>query len=318
MTYPIPRDARIFVTGHRGLVGSAVVRHLHRVGFSKVLSATRDEVDLRDGRAVDAWFAEQRPEYVIHCAGTVGGIAANLARPADFLHDNVMLAATVLRAAWQCKVGKLLYLASSCVYPRDCPQPMRESSLLAGPLEPSNEPYAIAKLSGITACQAYRRQHGSSFISALPSNVYGPGDHFDPENSHVLAALVRKFHESKSSGERVVTVWGTGRPRRELLFVDDLADACLFLLERYDEPEPINVGTGADLAIAELADIVREIVFPAARIEFDTSRPDGVPRKLLDVGRLHALGWRHRTELRDGIEKMYRWYLEHLNHAASC
>jgi GDP-L-fucose synthase len=214
----------------------------------------------------------------------------------------------VVHAAWQGKVAKLLYLASSCVYPRDCPQPMQESSLLAGPLEPSNEPYAIAKLSGIKACQAYRCQHGSSYIAALPSNVYGPGDHFDPENSHVLAALVRKFHAAKLSGERSVTVWGTGRPRRELLYVDDLADACLFLLERYDDAQPINVGTGADLSIAELADIVRGIVYPEARIEFDTTRPDGVPRKLLDVSRLQALGWRHRTELRDGIEQTYRWY----------
>ena len=206
---------------------------------------------------------------MIHTAGTVGGIQANLDRPADFLHDNVLIAATVLHAAWQTGVGKLLYLASACIYPRECPQPMRESSLLAGPLEPSNEPYAVAKIAGIKACQAYRNQYGCRFIAAMPTNVYGPGDHFDPRNSHVLAALVRKFHDGKVAGDRTVSVWGSGRPRRELLYVDDLADACLFLVEHYDDPEPINVGTGSDVSIAELAKLVREVVHPAAQIEFD-------------------------------------------------
>jgi GDP-L-fucose synthase len=313
MPESISRDARIYVTGHRGLVGSAVVRHLQGAGFSQLLTATRDEVDLRDGRAVDAWFAAYRPEYVIHCAGKVGGIAANLAQPADFLHDNLLIAATVLRAAWQTPVEKLLYLATSCIYPRDCPQPMHESSLLTGPLDPSNEPYAVAKLAGIKACQAYRRQHGCRFIAVLPPNIYGPGDHFEPERSHVLAALVRRFHEAKSGGNAAVKVWGSGRPRRELLYVDDLAGACLFLVEHYDDSEPINVGTGEDLSIAELADVVRDAVYPNAGIEFDVSRPDGVPRKLLDVGRIHALGWRHHTDLRDGIEQTYRWYLNQLN-----
>lgn len=311
MPEPINRDARIYVSGHTGLVGSAVVRRLQQAGFGNILVATRGEVDLRDSGAVDAWFADHRPQYVIHAAGTVGGIQANLDRPADFLHDNVLIAATVLRAAWQTGAHKLLYLASACIYPRDCPQPMRESSLLSGPLEPSNEPYAVAKITGIEACGAYRRQHGCRFISAMPTNVYGPGDHFDPRNSHVLAALVRKFHECKAGGGRTVTIWGTGRPRRELLYVDDLADACLFLLEHYDEIEPINVGTGHDVSIAELADLVREIVHPAAEIEFDATKPDGVPRKLLDVSRLHELGWRHRVELRDGIERTCQWYLEH-------
>ncbi len=311
MSEPISRDARIYVSGHTGLVGSAVVRRLQRSGFANVLVATRGEVDLRDPAAVERWFADRRPEYVVHAAGTVGGIQANLDRPADFLHDNVLMAATVLHAAWQSGVSKLLYLASACIYPRECEQPMRESALLTGPLEPSNEPYAVAKIAGVKACQAYRRQYGCRFISAMPTNVYGPGDHFDPRNSHVLAALVRKFHDCKVAGGRNVSIWGTGRPRRELLYVDDLADACLFLLEHYDDPEPMNVGTGHDVSIAELAEFVREAVYPEAELDFDTSKPDGVPRKLLDVGRLHGLGWRHQVELREGIERTYQWYLEH-------
>jgi GDP-L-fucose synthase len=305
-----PTDS-IFVTGHRGLVGSALVRALARAGHQNVLSADRHELDLRDQQAVLAWFAEHRPRYVLHAAGTVGGIAANAARPADFLYDNLMIQATVLHAAWRYPVDKLLYLGSSCIYPRDCPQPIRESYLLSGPLEPTNEAYAIAKISGVKSCEAYRRQYGCRFISAMPTNLYGPHDNFDLESAHVLPALLRKFHEARLAGGREVIVWGTGTPRRELLHVDDLAEACLFLLERYDEPSTINVGAGEDVTIAELADLVRQIVHPAAEIRFDTSRPDGTPRKLLDVSRIHALGWRHRIALADGIAQTYEWFSRH-------
>jgi GDP-L-fucose synthase len=283
---------------------------LTAAGFTNLLTATRSELDLRDAAAVDTWFSRHRPRYVLHAAGTVGGIQANASRPADFLYDNVMMQATVLRAAHQAGTEKLLYLGSSCVYPRDCPQPIKEEYLLTGPLERTNEAYAIAKIAGVKACQAYRAQFGARFISAMPTNVYGPGDHFDLVNSHVLAAMIRKFDDARRQGDRHVTLWGTGKPRRELLFVDDLADACLFLLENYDDPAPINVGTGRDLAIAELGELVREVVYPEAEIRFDPSRPDGTPRKVLDLTRLHALGWRHRVELAEGIRLTYKWYCE--------
>ncbi len=306
----LPRDAPIFVSGHRGMVGSALVRRLRAAGCSRILVATRQELDLRVQSAVDAWFAEHRPRYVIHAAGTVGGIQANVARPAEFMYDNLLLHATVLRAAWQTGVEKLLYLGSSCIYPRDCPQPIREEYLLTGPLEPTNEAYAIAKIAGLTSCIAYRRQYGCRFISAMPTNLYGPHDKFDLTNSHVLAALIRKFHDACSTSAPTVTIWGSGAPRREFLHVDDLADACLFLLERYDEESTINVGSGEDLTIAELAATVRDVVYPDAELAYDRSKPDGTPRKLLDVSRLHALGWRHRIGLREGIADAYRWFCE--------
>ena len=307
----IPTDARIYVAGHAGLVGSAVVRRLRAGGFTNVLTATRAELDLRDQAAVDRWFAANRPEYVFLVAGTVGGILANSTRPAEFIYDNLMIHATVVHAAYRERVGKLLYLGSSCIYPRECPQPMREEYLLTGPLEPTNEPYAVAKIAGIKLCQAYRRQYGCDFISAMPTNLYGPGDNFDLSSSHVLPALIRKFHDAKAGGRFEVAIWGTGAPRREFLHVDDLADACLFLMERYDGDLHINVGTGLDLSVRELAELVRDIVHPEARLEFDASKPDGTPRKLLDVSRLHELGWRHRIELRAGIEATYSWFREH-------
>ncbi len=306
----IPRDARIFVTGHRGMVGSALARRFEAAGFTNLLAATRQEVDLRDQAAVDRWFDTHRPQYVVHAAGTVGGIQANRTRPAEFLYDNLMIHATVLRAAWRTEVEKLLYLGSSCVYPRDCPQPMREEYLLTGPMEPTNDAYAIAKIAGVKSCQAYRKQYGCHFIAAMPTNLYGPNDNFDPVNSHVVAGLVRKFHEAKESGGEAVTLWGTGAPRRELMFVDDVADACLFLLENYDDEAPINVGTGEDVTIVELAETVRDVVFPEARVEFDPSMPDGPPRKLLDVSRLHALGWRHQIALAEGLRTTYDWFKE--------
>jgi GDP-L-fucose synthase len=306
----IDRAAPIFVTGHRGMVGSALVRRLTSVGFENILTATRQELDLRDQAAVDAWFDVHRPEHVIHAAGTVGGINANQTRPADFLYDNLLIHATVLHAACRIKVAKLLYLGSSCIYPRDCPQPIREEYLLTGPLERTNEAYAIAKIAGLKSCEAYRKQYGCNFISAMPTNLYGPNDNFDLTSSHVLPALIRKFHDCRTGGGRKVVVWGTGSPRREFLHVDDLADACLFLMDHYNEPSTINVGAGEDLTIRELAEIVRDIVCPAAEIVFDPSMPDGTPQKLLDVSRIHALGWRHRIPLREGIAGAYDWFCE--------
>jgi GDP-L-fucose synthase len=304
-------SSRIFVAGHTGLVGSALVRRLTAEGLDTVLTATRDQLDLRDQAAVNYWFKANRPEYVFLVAGTVGGIMANSTRPAEFIYDNMMIHATVVHAAHQYGVRRLLYLGSSCIYPRECRQPMCEEELLSGPLEPTNEAYAVAKIAGIKLCQAYRAQYGSDFISAMPTNLYGPNDNFDLESSHVLPALIRRFHDAKVEGRDTVVLWGTGAPRREFLHVDDLADACLFLMRSYDEADHINVGTGTDLSIRQLAELVADAVYPDARIDFDPSKPDGMPRKLLDVSRLHELGWRHRIELEDGIRQTYAWYLEH-------
>ncbi len=307
----IPLDARVYVAGHRGLVGSAIVRRLQREGFSNLLTATREQLDLRDQAAVNYWFRANRPQYVFMVAGTVGGILANSTRPAEFIYDNLMMHATVVHASHLHPVRRLLYLGSSCIYPRHCPQPIREESLLTGLLEPTNEPYAVAKISGIKLCQSYHRQYGCDFVSAMPTNLYGPGDSFDLEGGHVLPALMRRFHEARLAGASEVTVWGTGTPRRELLHVDDLADACLFVMRHYQDRDlHLNVGTGEDVTIRELAELVREVVAPGLELRFDRSKPDGMPRKLLDVGRLHALGWRHRIALRDGVESTYRWFRE--------
>ncbi|MEM1060913.1 MAG: GDP-L-fucose synthase [Planctomycetota bacterium] len=311
MSRPLDRAAPICVTGHRGLVGSAIVRRLKKAGFTELVTATRHEVDLRDPHAVSEWFARTRPVYVVHVAGLVGGIMANKTRQADFLYDNTLIHSTVIKAAHDVGVEKLLYLGSSCIYPRECPQPIREDYLLTGPLESTNYGYAIAKLCGLLACQAYRDQYGDNFISAMPTNLYGPGDNFDLAGSHVAPALIRKFHEAKATGRDEVVVWGTGTPRRELLHVDDLADACLFLLENYSSGQTINIGTGQDATIAELAETVRDIVHPSARITFDTSKPDGTPRKVLDVSRLNALGWRATRTLGEGLGETYAWCLTH-------
>ena len=307
----LPPDARIFVAGQTGLVGSALVRRLEAAGFRNLLKASHAELDLRNQAAVDAWMDDRRPEYVIHAAGTVGGILANSTRPAEFLYDNLMMHANVIHASRRAGVRKLLYLGSSCIYPRGAPQPIREEALLTGPLEPTNEAYAVAKISGMMMCRFYRSQYGCRFISAMPTNLYGPGDNFDLASSHVLPALIRKFHEAKREGRRRVEVWGSGRPRREFLHVDDLADACVFLLERYDDEIHVNVGTGEDLTIAEIAGLVRDAVHPGAEIVYDASKPDGMPRKLLDVSRLHTLGWRHRIGLAEGIRGVYEWFQGH-------
>jgi GDP-L-fucose synthase len=304
------RGSRIYVAGHRGLVGSAIVRRLQAEGFAEVITRGREEVDLTDQRAVEDFFARERPEYVFLAAARVGGILANSTYPADFIRENLLIQTHVIDAAYRYGVKKLLFLGSSCIYPKHAPQPMKEEYLLTGPLEPTNEAYAVAKIAGLKMVQYYRRQYGFNGISLMPTNLYGPGDRFDPEQSHVIPALLRRFHEAKEGGFGEVVVWGTGTPRREFLYVDDLADAAVFLMGRYEEEMWINVGVGEDITIQELAEMVKEIVGFRGRIVYDPSKPDGTPRKLLDVSRLFALGWRPRVSLREGLERTYRWYLE--------
>ncbi|MEZ4254469.1 MAG: GDP-L-fucose synthase [Polyangiales bacterium] len=310
-------DARIFVAGHRGLVGSAIVRRLESAGFTNLLLRTRAELDLTDQAATYAFFDRERPTHVFMAAAKVGGILANDSYPADFLHQNLVLEANVFEGARRAGVEKFLFLGSSCIYPKHAPQPMKEDALLSGPLEPTNQWYAIAKIAGIKLAEAYRKQHGMHCISAMPTNLYGPGDNFDLRSSHVLPALLRKFHEAKTSSAPSVTVWGSGTPRREFLHVDDLADACVFLMERYDDAGFVNVGVGKDLTIAELAALVADVVGYQGDIVYDRSKPDGTPQKLLDVSRLTALGWTAKTSLRDGIQSTYAWFLANGDVAAS-
>ncbi len=301
---------RIFVAGHRGLVGSAVVRELRRQGYDNLLLRTSAEVDLRQQAAVDALFAAERPAVVILAAAKVGGILANDSYPADFLRDNLQIQTHVIDAAWRHGARKFCFLGSSCIYPRLAPQPIHEDSLLTGPLESTNEWYAIAKIAGLKMCQAYRRQYGFDAISLMPTNLYGPGDNFDPQHSHVLPALIRRFHEAKLREDAEVVVWGTGTPRREFLYVDDLARAVVQLTREYSDPAPVNVGWGRDITIRELAELIADVVGYRGRIVFDASRPDGTPRKLLDTSRITALGWAPVTGLRDGIAATYAWYRE--------
>ncbi len=302
-------DSRIYVAGHAGLVGSAIMRRLERDGYTNVLTASRRQLDLRDQSEVSHWFKANRPEYVFLVAGTVGGIMANSTRPAEFIYDNLMIHGTVVHAAQQYDATKLLYLGSSCIYPREATQPITEDELLTGPLEPTNEWYAIAKIAGIKLCQAYRQQYGRDFISAMPTNLYGPNDNFDLTSSHVLPALIRKFHDARETGAVSVEIWGTGSPKREFLHVDDLADACLHLMQHYSDHSHINVGTGVDLSIRALAEKVRDLVYPSAELHFDTSKPDGTPRKVLDISRLKATGWAPAVSLDDGIASTYQWFL---------
>lgn len=295
----------VFVGGHRGMVGSALMRRLAREQVD-LLTVSRSEVDLRDQAAVTAWFAAKRPQAVFLAAAKVGGIVANNTLRAEFLHDNLAISSNVIQAAHANRCEKLMFFGSSCIYPRLAPQPLREDSMLTGPLEPTNEPYAIAKIAGIKLAEAYRSQYGADFISVMPTNLYGPGDNYRPEYSHVMAALIRRFHEAKIAGGSNVVVWGTGKPRREFLYVDDLADACIHLMKTYSSPEPVNIGTGEDISIAELSLMVAAAVGFRGEISFDTSRPDGTPRKLLDVSRLSGLGWRATTSLKEGIQLAYR------------
>jgi GDP-L-fucose synthase len=358
----LEKHSRIFVAGHGGLVGSAILRRLHEEGFSNLLTASREQLDLRDQAAVNYWFRANRPEFVFLVAGTVGGILANATRPAEFIYDNMMIHATVVHAAYIFKTTKLLYLGSSCIYPRECPQPIKEEYLLTGLLEPTNEAYAIAKIAGIKLCQAYHRQYGCNFVSAMPTNLYGPQDNFDLQSSHVLPALIRKFHLAKLASlgcweemeieEKIfgpvpedlrlslglsrrtrftaagtpqsVVIWGSGSPRRELLHVDDLADACLFIMRHYD-PHPeacliaqkniidhLNIGSGVDQTIRELAESVKKIVYPEATLIFDHSKPDGMPQKLLDISKLKEMGWSPKIGLEEGISTTYAWYREQI------
>lgn len=306
------KSEKIFIAGHRGLVGSALVRTLEQGGFVNRVTRDRNQLDLINPGAVDDFFAEEKPAIVILAAARVGGIKANNDEPVEFLLENIQVQNNVIHAAHETGVRKLLFLGSSCIYPKHAPQPIPESALLTGPLEPTNEAYAIAKIAGIKLCQAYSREYGANFISAMPTNLYGPNDNFDLVSSHVLPALLRKTHEAKKKSDRELVVWGSGEPRREFLHVDDLAAACVFLLEKYDSPEIINVGCGEDISIRELAGLICEVVGFQGELAWDTTKPDGTPRKLLDVSKIHALGWSHTIALREGIEKTYEWFLKNI------
>lgn len=307
------KDSKIYVAGHRGLVGSALMRRLQAGGYVNLSARTHAELDLTEQRAVQEFFATEKPEYVFLAAAKVGGIHANNTYPADFIYQNLMIETNIIRAAYLSKVKKLLFLGSSCIYPKHAPQPMKEEYLLTGPLESTNEPYALAKIAGIKMCAAYNRQYGTNFISAMPTNLYGLGDNYDLQNSHVLPALIRKMHEARQRGDGEVVVWGTGTPRREFLYSDDLADACLFLMEHVDASdigEFINIGVGHDSTIREVAELVAEVVGFEGRLVFDTAKPDGTPQKLLDITRLSKLGWRARTAFKDGIRNVYEDFLQ--------
>jgi len=312
---PISKDAGIYVAGHRGMVGGAVVRALEKDGYSSLLKRTHAELDLTEQSAVRDFFGRERPKVVILAAARVGGIHANNSQPALFIRDNLLIQDNVIDAAYRSGVQKLVFLGSSCIYPKLCPQPIKEEYLLTGPLEPTNEWYAVAKIAGLKMCQAFRREYGFNAISLMPTNLYGPGDNFDLQNSHVLPALIRRFHEAKMRGDASVTAWGSGTPRREFLHVDDLADAVVYLMNTYDGEGIVNVGWGEDVTIRELCELVMSVVGYSGKLSFDATKPDGTPRKLLDTGRINALGWRPRIALRAGIEQTYAWFREHVDSA---
>ena len=302
--------SKIYVAGHRGMVGSAIVRCLEQQAFQNILTASSKELDLRNQQAVNDFFAKEKPDYVFLAAAKVGGIVANNTYRAEFLYDNLVMETNIIHAAYEHKVKKLLFLGSSCIYPKLAPQPMKEEYLLTGLLEPTNEPYAIAKIAGIKLCEAYRDQYGCNFISAMPTNLYGKGDNYHKENSHVIPALLRKFHEAKVEGKDTVEIWGTGKPFREFMYVDDLADGCLYLMKHYNEKLFVNIGTGEEVTIEALAHIVKEVTGFSGEIVFDTTKPDGTPRKLMDSTRIHEMGWKHTTSLKDGLKKAYEFFKE--------
>lgn len=305
MSSTTTKNSKIYVAGHRGMVGSAIVRRLQSAGYNNLVMRTHAELDLIDQTAVMEFMQQERPDYIFLAAAKVGGIQANNTYRADFIYQNMMVQANIVQAAYQAGVERMLFLGSSCIYPRDCPQPIREEYLLTGPLEPTNEPYAIAKIAGVKLCESYNRQYGTAYVSAMPTNLYGPNDHYDLDNSHVLPALIRKAHEAKQRGDTELVVWGSGKPRREFMYVDDMADACVFLMESDVRDGLFNVGLGTDVTIRELAETIMGVVGFKGEIVFDSSKPDGTPRKLLSTDRLHALGWQARTELREGIEQAY-------------
>jgi GDP-L-fucose synthase len=305
-------NSKIYIAGHRGLVGSAIIRKLKTEGYGNLVLRTSAELDLRSQAAVIEFFIREKPEYVFLAAAKVGGIIANNTYPAEFIYDNLMIQTNIIHNAYLTGVKKLLFLGSTCIYPKLAPQPMKEEYLLNGPLEPTNEPYAVAKIAGIKMCQAYNRQYGTLYISAMPTNLYGPNDNFDLATSHVLPALIRKFHEAKTCGEKNVVIWGTGAPYREFIHVDDVADACFYLMQHYDGDEIVNIGTGNELTIKELALLVKKIVGFTGDIIFDSSKPDGTPRKRIDVSRIHALGWRHKLDLEEGVKNVYQWYMQNV------
>jgi GDP-L-fucose synthase len=304
------KNSKIYVAGHRGLVGSAMVRRLEKLGYNNLILKTRREVDLLDQKAVESFWEREKPEYVFLAAAKVGGIWANKQQKADFICDNLQVQNNVLKTAYKNRVKKLLFLGSSCIYPRDCPQPIKEEYLLTGPLEETNDAYAIAKIAGIVMCRSFNQQYGTNFISVMPTNLYGQNDNFNLETAHVLPALMRRFHEAKIQQLPKVKVWGTGKVRREFLLVDDLADATVWLMNNYDQSEIVNIGTGEDISIGELAELMKEIVGYEGKIEWDASKPDGTPRKLLDVSKLHKLGWRHKIDLETGLRQTYEWLVE--------
>jgi len=304
------KNSKIYVAGHRGLVGSAIVRNLKKKGYTNIIGRTHQEMDLLDQNAIREFFEKEKPDYVFLAAAHVGGINANNTTPADFIYENLQIECNIIKAAHDFKVKKLLFLGSSCIYPKMCPQPIKEEYLLSGYLEPTNEGYALAKISGLKMCQFFKRQYGDDFISCMPTNLYGPYDNFDLKTSHVMPALIRKFHEAKINNKHYVEIWGTGKPLREFLYVDDMADACVYLMENYKGEEHVNIGTGKEVTIGELAEMVKDVVGFKGELKFNSDMPDGTPRKLLDVSKLEGLGWKYRMELKDGIAEAYSWYKE--------
>jgi len=306
------KSSKIYIAGHNGLVGSAIVGALRKEGYDNLIFKTFEELDLTDQKATLDFFQKEKPEYVFLAAAKVGGIQANSTQPAEFIYQNLAIETNIVNSAYLSGVKKLLFLGSSCIYPRDCPQPIKEEYFMTGPLEETNKAYAVAKIAGIIMCQSYNRQYGTKFISVMPTNLYGPGDNFDLNSSHVLPALLRKFYEAKANNTKEVVMWGTGSPKREFLHIDDLADACLFLMNNYADGEIVNIGTGEDLSIKELAEMIKKIVDFSGEIVSDTSKPDGTPKKQLDVSKLHDLGWKHKIELEEGIKSTYEWFKENV------